>query len=312
MAVKHYIYDNARRYIFDKDTYVNQYINNSLTKTQSLFKWENLPEEIEQRKLEEFLQTSGNVGFFKYNDTYYALKGGVGGPPDAYNEGTQYIIASPALNLEKEYTIGKDIVLIRNDYSMTGILPILYKYAVLMCDTEITLDTVAVLNRITMLISASDDKTKQSADIFIDKILKGDFTVIAEQPFLNGVRYQSNTHGTNNNITQIIELLQYLKASALNEIGLNANYNMKRERVNAEEIALNIDALIPFVSNMLKCRQFAVDQINKMFGLNISVDFDTVWKTTYEEMEKETDSADILESDQPGGPEEESTEHDDS
>ena len=28
----------------------------------------------------------------------------------------------------------------------------------------------------------------------------------------------------------------------------------------------------------------AVDQINKMFGLNISVDFDTVWKTTYEEM----------------------------
>ena len=40
-----------------------------------------------------------------------------------------------------------------------------------------------------MLISASDDKTKQSADLFLQKILDGEFSIIGENAFFKGVKY---------------------------------------------------------------------------------------------------------------------------
>jgi len=94
-------------------------------------------------------------------------------------------------------------------------------------------------------------------------------------------------------IPQMIELTQYIKASALNEIGLNANYNMKKERITEQEYTLNIDALMPFAENMLNCRKKAVEKINKMYGLNIEVSLNSVWETNQAELESETTLADM-------------------
>ena len=136
-----------------------------------------------------------------------------------------------------------------------------------------------------MLISASDDKTKQSADDFVNKIMQGDFSVIGENAFFKGVNLQSISTQSANQITQLIELLQYFKASAFNEIGLNANYNLKRERLNTSEVQMNVDALNPYVDNMLQERKKAVDKINAMFGTEISVELGSSWAIRKEENE---------------------------
>ena len=78
-----------------------------------------------------------------------------------------------------------------------------------------------------MLISASDDKTKQSADEFLKKILNGDFSVIGENSFFKGVSMQTANVSNSQYITQLVELVQYYRASMLNELGLNANYNIE-------------------------------------------------------------------------------------
>ena len=78
-------------------------------------------------------------------------------------------------------------------------------------------------------------------------------------------------------ITQLIELIQYYKASMYNELGLNANYNMKRERLNLGEVSMNVDVLLPYVDNMLKERQNAVEKINEMFDTEISVKLSSSW-----------------------------------
>ena len=78
-------------------------------------------------------------------------------------------------------------------------------------------------------------------------------------------------------ITQLIELIQYYKASMYNELGLNANYNMKRERLNLGEVSMNVDVLLPYVDNMLKERQNAVEKINEMFDTEISVKLASSW-----------------------------------
>lgn len=286
-------YKRFQSYIKDKDTAVNHYIDNYLTKTQSMFVYENLPVTIPQSELEHLLQTTGNCFVTDVDGDLYALSGSTGGLLDAYNRPTQYIVANPALNLCKTYEIGMDGVLVKNDYYMNGLLPLIGKFAVLLTDSNISLNTAVILSRITMLISASDDKTKQSADAFMQKILDGDFSVIGESAFFDGVKLQTIPTGSSSQLMQLMEIIQYYKANLLNELGLNANFNMKRERLNRSEVSMNIDVLLPFVDNMLYERQQAVEAINEMFGTEITVDLHSSWKTTHEqndELEQEVET----------------------
>lgn len=286
-------YKRFQSYIKDKDTAVNHYIDNYLTKTQSMFVYENLPVTIPQSELEHLLQTTGNCFVTDVDGDLYALSGSTGGLLDAYNRPTQYIVANPAMNLCKTYEIGIDGVLVKNDYYMNGLLPLIGKFAVLLTDSNISLNTAVILSRITMLISASDDKTKQSADAFMQKILDGDFSVIGESAFFDGVKLQTTPTGSSNQLMQLMEIIQYYKANLLNELGLNANFNMKRERLNRSEVSMNIDVLLPFVDNMLYERQQAVEAINEMFGTEITVDLHSSWKTTHEqndELEQEVET----------------------
>lgn len=285
MAKKDNLYLKYQEQIKNKDKSVNGYIRKMLAITQAMFIYKGLPETLPQNNLENLLQTNGNVFVTEVDGKMYAFTGGLGGTPNAYNEATEYIVSNPYLQLNKSYKIDVDGVLIKNDSGANSLLPIFGKYGVLCSDTLLSLNTCSVLSRITMLISASDDKTKQSADDFITKILQGDFSVIGENAFFKGVNLQSISTQSANQITQLIELLQYFKASAFNEIGLNANYNLKRERLNTSEVQMNVDALNPYVDNMLQERIKAVDKINKMFGTEISVELASSWAIRKEENE---------------------------
>lgn len=282
MKRKDITYKHFQSYIKDKDAAVNHYIDNYLCKCQSMFTYTGLPDSIPQAELERILQTAGNCFITKVDGELYALQGSTGGPLDAYYRPTQYVVANPALNLSKVYHIGTDGILWKNDYSMNGLLPLIGKFAVLLTDANISLNLATVLSRIPMVMSAPDDKTKTAADLFVQKITDGEFSIIGENAFFDGVKLQ-NTNSKGQDITQLVELIQYYKANLLNELGLEANYNMKRERLNAGEVAMNIDALLPFVDDMLYERQRAVTAVNEMFGMVINVDLSSSWKTTHEE-----------------------------
>ena len=290
MAKKDNLYLKYQEQIKNKDKSVNGYIRKMLAITQAMFIYKGLPETLPQNNLENLLQTNGNVFVTKVGNDLYAFTGGLGGVPNAYNEATEYIVSNPYLQLNKSYKIDVEGVLIKNDSGANSLLPIFGKYGVLCSDTLLSLNTCSVLSRITMLISASDDKTKQSADDFVNKIMQGDFSVIGENAFFKGVNLQSISTQSANQITQLIELLQYFKASAFNEIGLNANYNLKRERLNTSEVQMNVDALNPYVDNMLQERKKAVDKINAMFGTEISVELGSSWAIRKDETKTETEN----------------------
>ena len=288
MSKKTITYDLAQKYVKDKDTAIQTFIETSLDKTQQIFAYENLPETIPQGELENLLQRYGHCVIVKEGGELYAITGGFSGENDVYNKPRFYTVSNVALKLSKTYELGVDCVLVKNDFNNVGMLPIIQKYGVLMTDGEISLNLAAILSRITMLISAPDDKTKASADLFVQKIVNGDFSVIGENGFFDGVKLQTGSVANSNYITQLIELIQYYKASFLNEIGLNANFNMKRERLNESEVLMNIDNLLPFIENMFTERKNAVEAVNKMFETDIVVDYNSVWKTTHEHADKET------------------------
>lgn len=278
---------NVMEYVIDKKRSAQTYINYMLIRLQKMFKYENLPETIPREMLESYLLRNGSCFVTKEAGKLYAFRGSFGGEPDPYYRPTLYVVANPALKLSKTYDLWNDGVLMRNDSLWIGLFPLMARYSSLLAENVITIRSADVMLRILALLTAPDDKTREAAEIYLKKIEKGELGAIAENRFFDGVKMQSPPSNNGSYLTQFIELQQYLKASFFNEIGLDANYNMKREAIMESESNLNKDSLLPLCDEMLRCRKEDIDKINEMFGTEIHVDFDSAWKQNVEEMNAE-------------------------
>lgn len=290
---KFYEFEAANGYIVNKDKALNSYIIHMLNRTQSMFKYEGLPDTIPASALESMLQTKGYAFITEVNDKLYALYGSLGGEPDPYDDFTTITVANVALKISKTFNLQEDGVLMNSDSMRTGLLPILKKYGCLLVENTISMRTVDIMLRMLSLISAPDDRTKNSADKYMKDLEDGKISVIGESAFFDGIRLQSVANSQNYMI-QFIEMEQYIKASCFNEIGLNANFNMKREYIGQQESSLNDDFLLPLVDNMIKERQKALKLINDKYGTNITIDYDSAWKVTHAENEKEITLSETL------------------
>lgn len=247
-----------------------------LNKTLSMFEYNGLPDTIPAKELEKLLQMNGYAFITEVDGELYAFSGGLGGVGDVYGNPTEIIISNPALNFNKSLSIKDDGVLIANDDMMTGLIPLFTKYNTLLVENDINMVLNGYSNRMNILLSASDDKTKASAESYISKIVKGDISIIGENAMWEGVKSHSmNSQGAK--ITDLIEYHQYIKGSLLNEIGLPANFNMKRERLVSAEVEQGNDGLLAFVYNMILNRTLAINKINEKYNLNIVIDFGSVW-----------------------------------
>jgi len=261
------------------------YVIYMLNRVMQMFEYTNLPDSIPKHIFELYIMVNGHSVVVKHNDKLYICFGGFAGEPNEYYIPTQYIVANPYLKLFNTFEIGKDCVLVKNDTMLYGLMPMFGRYASAMVENDLTMNMVDINSRISALIDARDDATKVSAEKFISDMEDGKLGVIGSSAFFDGIRAQPYGERTNQRLTDLIEYHQYLKASWFNELGLNANYNMKRESINSDESQLNDDALLPLIDDMFECRKQACDEINEMFGTNISVDWSSTWEDNAQELE---------------------------
>ena len=261
----------------NKEDNINQLNDYMFAKTLSMFEWANLPETIPQRELEKLLQKNGYAFITKVDGELYAFVGGLGGQMDAYGNPTEIIINNPYLKFNKSLNLKKDGVLMINDDMKLGLLPFYNKQSTLLVENDINMIVSGKNTRIQTLISAPDNKTKESAELYLKKIDDGETTVIGDNALFEGVKIHNASGGKASPIKDLLEYHQYLKSNLYNEVGLSSNFNMKRERLLSAEVDQSEDSLFPLVYNMLQCRLFAVEQINAMFNTDIDLDFGSVW-----------------------------------
>lgn len=287
----------------DKFNAISNDIAYMSARTQMMFEWHNLPSTVPQEMLEKYLQYNAHCAFIKHNDNYYVVTGGLGGEPDEYYRPTLYTISNPALKYNASLKIDIDCVLIRNDTELMGLYPLHQKYATLGCENDLSLIIADRNTRNTFLLSASDDNTKKSAELYLQQIEQGKTGVIGDNFMFESLRVNPLAQSTNN-ISQLLEYKQYIKSSWFNELGLNSNFNgMKKEAISDSEKSMNDDILLPLVDNMLWCRQKACEQINNMFGLNISVTLNSAWLDNQQELELEHEALadDVVDDEQETG-----------
>lgn len=279
------------KYVMNKKESAKAYYRYLLARVSRMFQYKGLPDSIPHEILDRYLMNNGIACITKVNGKLYCFYGNAGGPQDEYYRPTQFIVSNPHIQMPEGKGFSANIhifgespdssdyegVLIRNDTEWQGLYPMLARYAFLLAENTLTIRTADVLLRITALLSAPTDKEKAAADEFIANLEDGKLSTIGENPFFDGVRMQSPPSNNGSYLTQFIELQQYLKGSLYNELGLSANYNMKREAIGKGESTLDEDALLPLCDDMLLARREDLKKVNDLFGTDISVEFSSSW-----------------------------------
>ena len=271
----------------NKKRLVDHYLKMYFSRSNMMFEYDGLPETIPKEDLELIKQTYGSVTIAKSdNGNLYAFYGGLGGVLNEYYHPTISVVSNPYLKLSKTFTIGVDCVVIRNDLFYDGLYIFNLKYAELMAECDISIGKCLKNIRIDNIAVSHDDDTKESIKQFYQDVEDGKFGFIGSKKFLDEslIQIHSIANNSNNPLKDLIEMRNYIDSCWYIDMGLNANYNMKRETLTDAETNVDDKTLIPLIEQMRKCVQEDVEKVNKMFDTNIKVDFSPLWKKVYQEV----------------------------
>lgn len=278
----------------NKDAAVSQYCFDMMNRIASMFKYEgDIPESFKPEFLDVYLFYYGHACVFKdIEGKLLCTFGNWATEPNPYYIPTKYTIANPYLpapNQSMTLTDGENCVIIKNDQHARGLKAMFEKHATLLVENDISRILAEYNSRVSDLLVAEDDKTKQSAELFLSRIKEGKLGVITSNAMLDSFTAHRQTAGSNTTLLPLIEHHQYIKSEWLADIGLDSNWNGKREAVNSAETALNKDYLMPLIDQMLEERQKGLERVNKLFGTNITVSLKSSWETNSKEEDAELD-----------------------
>ena len=268
--------------ITNKKEQLSKFRADMLNKSLTMFEWKNLPDTLPAVEIEKQLQTNGYSIIAKVEGNVYAFQGGFSGQ-DPYNQPTKAIVNNPSLNYNGTFTINEDCVIIKNDDMQQGLIHIYNKYGTLLIENQITMLMTDYNYRMPFTISSKDDSTTQSAREYLQKVVDGSLGVIGEAKLFDALKVTPTNNKGVNSFADLYGYQQFIEAQLNNTIGLATNNNMKRERLTTNEIEVNKNASYPLIDNMLRNRKQAVEKINKMFDLDIDVEFSSIWNGTNED-----------------------------
>lgn len=235
----------------------------------SAFKWENLPSTVNERFLELSLFDTGKVIFFRDELIgELALKGNLNGKLDVYGEPISLRVYGTN-GYQKVVTNHKDAVIIYNNYSRTSPYQRLINFSQRIYNIERTIDINVHSQRTPILIKSSkkqeltlkniyQDYDQYEPVIIVDEALDtGNLSVLkTDAPFVTD---------------KLEEEKRKLWNEALSYIGIENNFSEKNERLTRGEVLVSNGLAIANKQSKINARQKAVEEINKVFGLNVEV-----------------------------------------
>lgn len=278
-----------------------------LNKTAVMFEYDNLPPTIPAIALERLLQWCGSCVIWRvpavhkpvgYGPSFncsslvnqtieqeqgqeqlFAFKYTLADAPDPYDEPFRVVITSPGFRptISETLEINKDVAIIRNDTNYRGLYNLHKKYAELLAEAEISLRSTLLVLRDQLLFVAKTEKQRRAVDAYINARELGKPSFIVANDL--GTPLETLVQNSRSNSVELaVNGLQAIKAAWYNEIGLNPSFSMKREYTSAQEIDTQTDLLMPIIDDMYESRRIGVENVNALFGTNISVCKSSAWK----------------------------------
>lgn len=264
-----------RKTNFDESAIMNnrtygEYLERLTELSISMFEWKNLPDSIDERFLELTLFGDGQAVFFKDEELgFLCLQVAMNGGFNVYRVPIRrraYAVNGYQRNLDD-----KNSVIIYNNYLRTNSVNMVKVYSKRLYNLDRIIDVNANAQKTPVLLQGSEmqrltllnlykEYDGNAPVIFGDKNLdiNGLKCITTEAPYVADKIYTLKTQIWN-------EALTYLGISNLNI--------QKKERLVSDEVIRNQGGTIASRYSRLQARRNACEEINKMFGLEIEVDY---------------------------------------
>ena len=249
-------------------TFTDYYLRLELL-AKSVFKWENLPNGMDEKWIENFLFNHGKCVFFNDEKRGFMVAdctqdGGV----NNYEEPTS--VSPCGIDVDsKPLIVGKECVLIRNNDLMLDTSRTLKLFAYRLAEISRTIDVNVTAQKTPVLVATTEKQRLSLKNIYIqwngnEPVIYGDKSFDPE-----------SIKVLKTDAPKVFPELQQHKLAIWNEcltfLGINNANTEKRERLITEEVSANNEHIDLSADCFLKARERAAEEINRIFKCNITV-----------------------------------------
>lgn len=249
--------------------YYEYWIEQLFERIMRLFVWENT-DDVEPKEIEERLLLQGHCGITKIlgEKELTAMFGNFYGVSKYVDDKPYYMVRCPLYSGSR--TIGKDIVVIRNNSLKNSTYSLVHHYATLLAHNEVTLvDTLINVRDGGGIPIATTEKQKQSIIAYQSKVFNGQYGVVTDIGNL-GLQYIGSDRKTHQNIMDIVTTREKILKSFYSDIGVRSAFEKRSNSVEAE-VEADTSLLLLNLSDMLDSRKKGAEEVNKLFGTKWNV-----------------------------------------
>lgn len=236
----------------------------------SMFEWQNLPDTVDVRFLELSLFSTGMAVFFKDDELgYLALQTTIGGNLDVYD--VPKIRRAYATNGFNMPLSENDSVIIWNNMLRTNCLTDIELFARRLYECDRTIDVNIKAQKTPVAILCDDNQRLTMKNMYAQ--YDGNEPFIFGSKDLDIKKIQAISTGAPFVADKIMQTKIQIWNEAMTYLGIsNVNFQ-KKERMVTDEVTRNMGSTVSSRYTRLEMRKQACRQINKMFGLNINVEY---------------------------------------
>lgn len=274
----------------------NFYFKWLLNKTASCFYIKNLPDTMDEFYIKSTLLVDGDIGVTDFNDKLYAVNGAPAGQPDEYYVPTQYTVANPVLG-SKIFTRGVDGVVIYNTaldkYVPGGLFGLIDQTATLLADNVISINCNQINSRVAAIFTADSDAQAIAGEAILKKMYTGAPYQVVRSDIIEKIGVNPiATTAISQNITELVELNNYIIANYFQSIGIKSNDIRKKAHILEDEINSQNNYLQISILEILTSWQKGFDEANKLYNTDIQVELNPALIDTLIDTDDENNESD--------------------
>lgn len=255
----------------------------------SMFEYNNLPKGLDRKYIEHCLIRFGCAGIVKIDDEYFVGIPAITPPLNNYGIGTKIVVTTFNGQNQITGTIGKDCVLIWNNSEFVNDYIISW-FAKMFKEIDKSMESNVYNSRLHPIPIAKNSKIKSAIDN-IFKTIKGEnvknetYSVLSEQAFEDVISGKSTPVDVIN-LTDVnnVDKIQYLskfhddllrRFCTLYGHAMQTSGKMAQQTTEELQGYNSFSMIIP--SNRLEERKKGIDDFNRIFNENASINYSEAW-----------------------------------
>lgn len=276
----------------DTNMRYDSYFSLLLCADELMFEYEGLPDTVDAKHIEDYLNISGSCGWGRGADgkLYIAPYAGRTGKIDQYGDGTELDCDTPN-GIDIKGIIGKDVAVMYNNTARFPQTDLIFD-SMQLTELDKSSTSNVIFARIAPLFSCVDDKTKDAVKEIIQNVIDGNVEAVVSQNLADMLGFGQSEGIKTIDMFDHPERVQYLQYLSqfydvimrrhFSRRGLTIKTPTKAAQQSTDEIH-GLDSVSWYYPlNKLKARQDALKDINRIFGTDIKVRFSEIWEQEYQ------------------------------